>query len=108
MENIKDVRHFITEAERQLAVAWLRAKLPAKTLAVIDEHQKERAARFRHGIGAEIRKLLRQQFRWDEQLLDAEWFNLALAAAGRALPKPGQEKPADRLRSRVEIRGFGG
>ncbi len=76
-------QNFATPQERASAIAYLMAELSPEILGAVHDfmHSEEWPHHFHLGFGTEVRNLLRQQFNWDDHLLDTEWVSLVEATA---------------------------
>lgn len=71
-------QNFITESQRQAAIAYLLTSLDDKTLLSLHDfiHTAEWPMQWHFGFGTHVRNLLREKYHWDDHLLDAEWVGL--------------------------------
>lgn len=71
-------QNFLTESQRQAAIAYLLTQLEPDTLLSLHDfiHTAEWPVHWHFGFGTHVRNLLRGKYHWDDQLLDAEWVPL--------------------------------
>ncbi|MCG3207185.1 MAG: hypothetical protein FOGNACKC_00785 [Anaerolineae bacterium] len=76
-------QNFITEGQRQVAIAYLQTCFDRDTLLSLHDfiYTEQWPQEWHFGFGTHVRNLLREQFNWDDLLLDAEWAQLAAQAA---------------------------
>ncbi|MCK8826049.1 hypothetical protein [Fuchsiella alkaliacetigena] len=75
--------HSITHQEIEKAIDYLANNMPKDTLLQIQEQLKNNdpSGLFRLGLGIKVRNLLKEEFNWNDYVLNELWGRLIIRAA---------------------------
>ncbi len=81
----KESSNFITPEQRAAALEYLVNRLPPEILLTVEDYMyaEEWPLQFHFSLGQWVRNTLREQFDWDDLLLDGEWAGLVEEATHR-------------------------